>query len=87
LRQALRNAGRLATVSARALMQRVPNFRSGAHGGTRPQRASTHSRSPSAASRTIGARSVGRQSALAANPGTAGTLNFARIAAGLSDRS
>jgi hypothetical protein len=24
---------------------------------------------------------------LAANPGTAGTLNFARIAAGLSDRS
>ena len=80
-------AGVVATVSARALMQRLPNFSSLAQNGTRPQRASTHSRSLPLLRRTMGARSVGRRAGFLGKSGTAGTLNRARMAAGLADRS
>jgi len=47
-----------ATVSERALMRWVPNFRSLAQHGTRPQRARTHSRSADAGGRSARGRSV-----------------------------
>src|SRR5512137_1795090 len=88
LRYATRNAGVLASVSARALMQRAPNFSSLAHTGTRPQRSIATSRSrDSCERRTTGAVLVGRMSGFGEYAGTTGTMNLALIAAGLSDRS
>src|SRR5260221_7633808 len=72
----------------RALMQRAPNFRSLAQEGTRPQRATVLSLfMDRGLIRMMGACSVGRTSWLGLNGATDGTLKWAWIAAGLSDRS
>ena len=59
LRKASRNEGFSASVSARALIMRLPIARSFAHLGTRPQCSMANARAPSSAARTAGTACVG----------------------------
>src|SRR5205823_11678008 len=78
--KASRKAGFVATVSAIALMQRVPILMSLAHQGTSPQRKRSRDRRPSWSSRTTGSVSVGAPLKVGAAFGTGLTVsNSTRI--------